>query len=335
MTSYRDAVLEGVRVAAELLDDLDLRKAMEAHPGQCIDVIGAIVTADVPVLFRPMEKLLGACVRVDNDARGILVTTQRDLHIQRFTAAHELGHLQLGHRGSFDFEDDIGFLGRTTSKNLDEVAADSFAAAFLAPKWLVRQHCQRQHWSEFDVRKPTIVYQLSLRLGISYLATCWTLQSHNIIRRVEASGLRDAIPKEAKRAVLLEVPLADPWADVWNVSARDHGGVLVAGPTDLMNVELIEHAASGFEWDESRLAPHGFRILLDTHAKPHDSVIGDTSPRRLVLSVPPFEDVVLRIEERRPWDENVEPMNVVDLRVSTHGKETTGIPRRLRPSGGQ
>lgn len=33
-----------------------------------------------------------------------MVTTERSLHIQRFTAAHELGHVILEHRGSMDRE---------------------------------------------------------------------------------------------------------------------------------------------------------------------------------------------------------------------------------------
>lgn len=335
MNSFRDAVLEGVRVAAELLDELDLRARMDSSPGDCIDVVGAIVEADVPLLFRPMDKLLGACVRVDDDAQGIMVTTQRDLHMQRFTAAHELGHLQLGHQGSFDFEDDIGFLGRTTNKDLDEVAADSFAAAFLAPKWLVRQHCQRQQWSDLDVRTPSVVYQLSLRLGVSYQATCWALQSHKIIGDMDAFGLRDAVPKEAKQAALRGVPLADPWADVWNVRVLDHGGVLLAGPNDLVALDLLEHASGGYEWDKAYLASEGFGVLIDEHAKPDPNMIGDATSRRLVLSVPTAGDFVIRLEEKRPWAGNDVPLNVVELQISTFGKETIGFPRRLRSYGVQ
>ena len=51
----------------------------------------AIKAFKITVLFRPLEGLLGAYVPTPNSA-GMLVTTQRDHHVQRFTAAHELGH---------------------------------------------------------------------------------------------------------------------------------------------------------------------------------------------------------------------------------------------------
>src|SRR5262249_61495232 len=55
---------------------------------------------DIYVMFRPLKNLLGAYFS-DPDT-GVLVTTKRPLPVQRFTAAHELGHAVLGHEASLD-----------------------------------------------------------------------------------------------------------------------------------------------------------------------------------------------------------------------------------------
>ena len=68
-----------------------------------IDVFGMLVVRDIPVMFRPLKNLLGAYV--DHRGQGVMVTTQRQLPVQRFTAAHELGHAALGHDASLDEED--------------------------------------------------------------------------------------------------------------------------------------------------------------------------------------------------------------------------------------
>ena len=81
------------------------------------------------LLFRPLRGLLGAYLGQPSFPRaGIIVSTQRDLHVQRFTAAHELGHMVMGHEPSLDGEE-IG-LWRGESSNPQEVEADAFASEF-------------------------------------------------------------------------------------------------------------------------------------------------------------------------------------------------------------
>jgi len=49
---------------------------------------------------------------------------------QRFTLAHEFGHIEMGHGGSIDYEDDALGSSRRPPR---EVQADGFAAEFLSP----------------------------------------------------------------------------------------------------------------------------------------------------------------------------------------------------------
>ena len=87
--SYPEAIREGTAAAARL--HLRLRtQAQLTGASENVDVIAAALDLDVSLLFRPLKGLLGAYLPFP--APGILVTTERPLSIQRFTAAHEVGH---------------------------------------------------------------------------------------------------------------------------------------------------------------------------------------------------------------------------------------------------
>src|SRR5215204_3471339 len=133
---YAGAVRAGTMAAARLHRNLDLRKEIEARGGN-VDVFGAIQTLDLPLLLRPLQGLLGAYL--SEPVPGVLVTTQRPMSIQRFTAAHELGHFSLRHQPSLDDESILRrmpFAGEP-SGDFQEVEADAFAVGFMMPPWLI------------------------------------------------------------------------------------------------------------------------------------------------------------------------------------------------------
>ena len=86
--TYAEAVRNGTAAASKLLRRLDWQAKLEAEPG-AVDIFAIIAELDLPLMLRPLKGLLGAFLKVPTP--GILVTTQRPLSIQRFTAAHELG----------------------------------------------------------------------------------------------------------------------------------------------------------------------------------------------------------------------------------------------------
>jgi hypothetical protein len=152
--------------AARLQHRLGLRERIESRGGN-VDVFGAIQTVDLPLLLRPLQGLLGAYL--SEPAPGVLVTTQRPMSIQRFTAAHELGHFSLRHQPSLDDESILRRMPMTGARGVEfqEVEADAFAVAFMMPRWLIGWHAGRQAWTIDDFRRPNVVYQLSLRIGAS------------------------------------------------------------------------------------------------------------------------------------------------------------------------
>src|SRR5271170_3694853 len=172
--TYASAVRAGTMAGARLHKQLDLQERIGVRGGN-VDVFAAIQSVDLPLLLRPLQGLLGAYL--NDPTPGVLVTTQRPMSIQRFTAAHELGHFSLRHDPSLDDESILRRMpiGAQPSGDFQEVEADAFAVAFMMPRWLIGWHGERQGWTVEAFRRPDIVYQLALRIGASYEAACWTL----------------------------------------------------------------------------------------------------------------------------------------------------------------
>jgi hypothetical protein len=108
--ALRDDILNAVYEANRFHKDYDTEARAKGGEGR-IDVFGMLVEKDIPVMFRPLRNLLGAYI--DDPGQGVMVTTQRQLPVQRFTAAHELGHAALGHEASLDEEEVLGRIDRT------------------------------------------------------------------------------------------------------------------------------------------------------------------------------------------------------------------------------
>ena len=333
MKSYRDAVLFGVRGATDAHSTFGLRERVEKG-GTGIDVFGIIDELRIPLFFKPLDKLLGTCIRVPDAGPGILITTERDLHLQRFTAAHELGHYILQHEGSFDNEVGPPKLKQPAGFDWKEVEANAFAAEFLLPKWLFRYHVQRHNWSLKQLSDPGTVYQLSLRMGVSYESTCWGLQSHNILGADVVQRLRAVPPKMSKLAATGNKALHDPWADVWILDDSDTGGSIDAGPSDVFILRISENAGSGFLWDVKALADTGFELVDDQRAEKDPGSIGGPVERRLVFRLPPDGTHKFRIAERRPWQRPELAARTFTMRISTFGKASPGQFRRRDVTAG-
>ena len=166
---------------------------------------------------------------------GILITTERPLSVQRFTGAHELGHFHLKHRPSLDDETIFRRLpfGSRPDNDAQEVEANAFAVAFMMPRWLIHAHCSRQHWSMADLRRPDVVYQLSLRLGASYEATCWTLVRYKFLTLKMARTHMAVQPGQLKEAMLNGYRPKSFRGDVWLLTDCDEGTLITGSNADL------------------------------------------------------------------------------------------------------
>ena len=323
--SRRRAILEGAMAAARLHDHLDVRHAVESSGG-AIDVFGALLVLKAALIFRPLDGLLGFCIR-GADRPGVVISTQRPLRIQRFTGAHELGHVYLGHTESLDGDE---ILSRGGPSDEREIAANSFASAFLLPKWLLQLQAKRQGWDRASMSDPHIVYQLALRVGASYEATCVALETHHIIDDNTAKKLFDVSPKALKTAILAGLSVENYFPDVWLLTERDEGLALEGQPDDLFILRLAEKAGAGYLWNTTDLVNSGFAILRDQREIPTpDENVGGPVTRALTARRSDPAQGHFALELKRPWQKDGTAIASLHLAYDLYGKEV-GMPRAVR-----
>jgi Zn-dependent peptidase ImmA (M78 family)/predicted secreted protein len=315
----RASILNGRKAAAALLAQLQLRREAEAT-GQ-VDVFEALTRLDVLCLCRPLKGLLGAYLPPPH--HGVLVTTERSPAIQRFTAAHELGHAYLKHRASYDDESVVG--RATTAPELfdpQEVEADSFAGAFLAPQWLIARHIKRQSWTADDLRHRANVYQLSLRLGLTYSATAVALVQSGVLNWTDYVWLTATEVRDTKVALAGDTSVPDWKRDVWLIREADRGEALTCGPSDLVIVNVRERAAAGYLWE---LAPNSLQPFQAESAI-DEAAVGGPSNRKLQFWAPEG-NAAITLTHARPWE--TVPQDTFDVRLAVRGREI-GYPAAYR-----
>lgn len=318
--SRRSEILRATSEAASVLASLPTGNRTS------FDIVGAVTGRNIPLLFRPLENLLGTVVAIGK-VSGIMVTTKRDLHVQRFTLAHELGHILLGHQLSLD-RTIVEFAGRNApaSRPVEEAAADTFASELLGPKQLVLKSARRHGWTKQELRQSDNVYQLSLRLGISYEAACWGLVNSGVLTRAEAGRLRKEPVKERKHSLAPAELITNSWANVWKLTRADTGTFLEAGPDDLFAVHVQDHASAGYLWQlvETGTTAEivGERRTTSNHA------YGEHSSRVVYVRFGRPGTHRLSFEHIRPW--SGASLDHIEIDIDGYGKEHSGFARRVR-----
>lgn len=325
MADTRTAILNAVHVAARLHSEYASEELAERGATR-INVFEMLADREIPLLFRPLEGLLGAFI--NNPLPGVMVTTRRGLSVQRFTAAHELGHALLHHQPSLD---DESILGRTPFTGqprygVQEIQADAFASELLLPQWLLAKHMTRQGFRRQDLERPEVVYQLSLRMGVSFSAMCYTLQRFRAIDSIAASKLLKVRPQKIKEQ-LAEGIEPETWhGDVWLVTERDEGMLLEGSRTDLVILRFKEHSGSGYMWRFDELAAAGLEILEDRRVTlRHEDHIGGIVDRRVTAQPVQEARGDVRLVEVRPWLPTVDPLNAVHLQMDLSGPLAAGL----------
>lgn len=318
--SRRNEVLRATGAAASVL------ASAPASARTSFDIVGAIDAQGIPLMFRPLEGLLGANIRCADGTAGIVVTTRRSLAVQRFTLAHELGHVLLGHEPHLDTPESVRGANYAAAKDHAEVGANTFAAALLGAKSLILELARRHIWKKRELRQPENVYQLALRLGLSYEATCWALRTAAVLGSQEVKALMNQRVKSIKQLLDPLELLGDYRADVWALTGADHGTSIEAGPDDLFAVALSDRASAGYVW---RLVDTGADVtLVDDVVAPLDYTYGGRNHRTVFARFgrPGVHELVF--EHVRPW--NSAALERVAVEVNTFGKEVEGLARRQR-----
>jgi predicted secreted protein len=328
MTDRRIAILEGAKAAAKLHHKFEMRSYIEDHGGS-VDVFGTIVKEQIPLMFRPLDGLLGLYL----PDPGILVTTQRGLSVQRWTAAHELGHATMHHEASLDDESMLTRVASPTATHQPvEIAADSFATHFLLPRWLFVAQAARHKWTQKDLLNPIVVYQLSLRVGASYQGTCMALERHKIVSRAELNSLMAVEVKSIKQHLLGGYELENWYPDVWLFTEADEGSSIEGDGRDAFVIKLKEHTGSGYLWNIDDLNAAGFLLFQDQRLPlGEEPTVGGPVQRVLGARSGTSRFGHVALTQSRPWQKTAQPLDRFSFTFDLRGKES-GRPRAIRRS---
>jgi Zn-dependent peptidase ImmA (M78 family) len=324
MVDNRAAILTGAKAAHTLHRDLGIREQIERGNASRIDVFAAITKLGATLMFQPLDKLLGAYL--PDEELGVLITTKRPLPVQRFTGAHELGHLYMRHEPSLDDENILRRSPFSTAgtANRQEREADAFASMFLTPAWLVAHLLQRQGWLARQLAEPECLYQASLRLGTSYRATCYALERHKVITRAERERLIDVEPKKIKQQFISGYEPPDWHADVWLLTERDEGSLIEGGRNDLFVVKLRENSGAGYLWNFDQLRDAGFALINDDREDLTPDSIGGALMRKVTARSEDRVQGEVTLRESRPWAADI-ALHQLHLLYDLRGPESPGM----------
>ncbi|WP_454828093.1 ImmA/IrrE family metallo-endopeptidase [Pseudoxanthomonas wuyuanensis] len=294
-------VMAAVRRASEVYRDSGAKERIEQDGYMRVDPFLVASGARVPVLLRPLDKLLGAFLR--DEVSGILINSERSAGLIHMTCAHELGHFFMGHDTTADESLDYG-----SQAARHEQEADWFAYQLMVPRALLAHVMRRKGWTMQSLADPRVLYQLSLRLGISYKAAAWSLARHKLITLSEVERLIKVQPMTIKEA-LVAGHAFDARKEVWLLDERDRDSVLEPRAEDRLLVRLNSHASAGYLWSLDELASEGFQIrplrAPEKETIQIGPVFGGPTTAEFLLM---HEGVrtnrrpaVLAMEETRPW----------------------------------
>lgn len=245
-----------------------------------VEVFEILQHAATEVFFRPMKRVCGAYLPTNGEIPGVLINSNMPLGRQRFTAAHEFGHLFLKHSViSLDQVVGISFEERKNWTD-EENIAETFAAFFLMPSGLVETSLRELNASELTAET---VYLLSLKMGTSYLATVNHMQTLKKLTSAQAAAFRKIQPKTIKASISSHVASRH---DVWKLDEHWNGQPVYAAVEDTIVVQLSEIPTSGYTW-MWRKDPQSLRVLQDGFADEPTEEIGGARIRELVMTVLP------------------------------------------------
>jgi predicted secreted protein len=297
---------------------LHAHKLYEIDRTKRVEVFNALRKAAGEVFFRPLKKICGAYLPLPGCRPGVLINSNLPLSRQRYTAAHEFGHLFLKHRAvSVDELTGVTFEERQHWSD-EENIAETFAAFFLMPQALVAGSLRELNITSLN---PETVYLLSLKMGTSYRATVNHLQTLGKLNGAQAAQFRRIPPKQIKGGISEHVAARH---DVWVLDEHWNGQQVFPAVQDTIVLHLREVPTSGYTWMWHQ-NPEMLKMVEDTFADEATSAVGGERVRELILKVASSDHADrIDLERRQPWD--------VDTRPSAQFKVDL-IPQAVRQSG--
>jgi Zn-dependent peptidase ImmA (M78 family) len=310
----RPALMAVRKHAARVLEKFSVKAAVEKTGRTRIDPIELAEKAGVLVMLQPMQSLLGAFLR--EERAGIILNSERPPGLVHMTCAHELGHYFLNHLSTADQRLDYGDDG-----SKQEQEAEEFAYALLTPGWLLASVINRRTWGK-RLSEPAVLYQLSLRLGLSYEATVWSLSRAKLLPAALTRDLAKVQPATIKKQLAPPGYELDSRSDVWLLTEGDAGSLVEPRPGDAVFLDLPSRIAAGFAWsltgesgNEYEMEPVQAR-LPPLPSNPLELVVG--GPARINYEIKTVgrsrrHVAPLRLAQRQPWNAHGQPVAELSL----------------------
>ena len=253
-------------------------------PGERVPIFDLIEDRGIWLSFEPgLDRLLGLYQRIGN-ASGIAINPARPMTLQRFTAAHELGHHELGHESHFDAEANIS----ESVHDPKEIQAQTFAASLLMSELAVETRLEhRGHSSDSPDLNATDVYLISAELGVSYQAAVTQLRALLKISFAQAREFAKQSPLRLKQELLGGRRLDNRRASVIQLTLADNRREVILDVSDEIDIALPEMAASGLEWTLPTGIHCAFDVVSDRYQDSRtdlgEALFGDTRTRHVTL----------------------------------------------------
>ena len=222
--------------AAETLEALQIDQSYVIDPFAAIDQLG------LKLSITKLDNLLGAVVPYGTG--GVLITSERSPAIQRYTAAHEIGHWIL-HADRLQVDGETEVLGRPSNEM--EREAQLFAGYFLMPPTLLNQAVSAYGLQSGRIA-PEQVYRLSRDLDVSYEAAARRLYAARLIDDSRLSEILAFGRMPALRRAAAGHRPADGLADKWDATSDDDVVSLVVEEHDEVLMAFAEQRLAGWRW---------------------------------------------------------------------------------------
>lgn len=142
-----------------------LQKAGVVGPPVPVGDLAALAGAEVQ--YEPFDGELSGMIMRRGGKALIGINTKHSLGLQRFSLAHELGHLLLHRSKAFHLDGKHPIRLRdarsSTGEDIDEVEANQFAAELLMPEAFLARDVKEVAWEEAEVATGKLAerYQVS------------------------------------------------------------------------------------------------------------------------------------------------------------------------------
>jgi Zn-dependent peptidase ImmA (M78 family) len=215
--------------------------------------VGCLLTVverqlELPVVVAALPHDIAGCCWHDGARVVLWVNGTHAAVRQRFTLAHEVGHVRCRHDARVAIDTYETLAGRTTDSR--EIQANAFAAELLAPAEGVRAMVERQ---------PTLddVVLVAARFGISTVAALYRLNALGLTTRYKT--LKQEIDEGMHTAAwdrLAPKPVADVIADIERATLPRLSPILAGSALDavIAGSASVDDAAGAAGCDPNQLA---------------------------------------------------------------------------------